>query len=192
MASEPGSIILVNGASSAGKSTLCAALQTKLPLPFWHYSIDHFRGSVLPWARIERGDFTWAALRPMFFEGFHHCLPALAGAGNHLLIEHIVEQPAWLSLLLRLLASFDVFFVGVHCPLPELERREAARGDRPLGDAKRDFETVHAFCSYDFEFDSTHPLDTNVDALIRAWSTRTRPNAWDRMANAMRHSLETS
>lgn len=187
MAHELGSIILVNGASSSGKSTLCLALQAKLPLPFWHYSIDHFRGSgTLPWARIERGDFAWAALRPMFFEGFERCLPALAGAGNHLLIEHIMEESSWMVRLVQLLASFDVFFVGVHCPLPELARREAARGDRPRGDAKRDFETVHAFCTYDLELDSTRPLDVNVDALIQAWHARTRPHALDRMASVTR------
>src|SRR5262245_16680984 len=104
-----GDIILVNGASSAGKSTLCRALQDALETPFWHYSIDHFRGTgVLPWARIERGDFAWAALRPAFFDGFHRCLPALAAAGNHLIVEHIVETRAWMNDLVSLLTPFDV------------------------------------------------------------------------------------
>src|SRR5690606_3711206 len=37
-----GKIIFINGASSAGKSTLCQALQVQLAEPFWHVSIDHF------------------------------------------------------------------------------------------------------------------------------------------------------
>ena len=42
---EPGKIILINGASSAGKSTLAHALQQKLPEPFLHWSFDHLRES---------------------------------------------------------------------------------------------------------------------------------------------------
>jgi len=188
-----GNVILVNGASSSGKSTLCRALQGALELPFWHYSIDHFRPStaltrsadgsaVLPWTRIDRGDFTWRALRPAFFDGFHRCLPALAGAGNHLIVEHIVETKAWMTQLVELLQQFDVFFVGVHCPLDELERREAARADRPIGDARRDAATVHTFCTYDLEVDSTRPLDANVALTISTWRARARPNAFDRMS----------
>jgi chloramphenicol 3-O phosphotransferase len=76
---------------------LCCALQARLDAPFWHYSIDHFRGGVLPWDRIKRGDFAWPDLRPAFFDGFHRCLPALAGAGNDLIVEHIVETAPWMS-----------------------------------------------------------------------------------------------
>src|SRR5882757_8544933 len=129
-----GKIIFINGASSSGKSTLSAALQAKLEEPFWHFSIDHLREArVLPMQRIRSGDFLWPALRPAFFEGFHRCLPALAGAGNNLIVEHIVETEVWMQRLVQILEQFDVFFVGVHCPLPELERRETARGDRRIG-----------------------------------------------------------
>lgn len=52
-ARAPGKIILVHGASSSGKTTLCRALQARLDAPFRHYSIDHFRGSgVLPTERF--------------------------------------------------------------------------------------------------------------------------------------------
>ena len=132
----PGRIILVNGASSSGKSTLSQALQAMLDEPFWHYSIDHFRTGVLPWSRIAQGNFAWPALRPAYFDGFHRCLPALAGAGNDLIVDHIIETKAWLADLLRLLAPIDVYFVGLHCPLPELERRERERGDRRIGEAR--------------------------------------------------------
>ena len=78
-------------------------------------------------------------MRPMFFEGFHRCLPALAGAGNNLIVEHIVETQPWMNLLVQVLEPFDVFFVGIHCPLPELERRELERGDRRIGEARQDY-----------------------------------------------------
>ncbi len=177
-----GNIILVNGASSSGKSTLSKALQEKLELPFWHYSIDHLlAANILPQARIKSKEFSWADIRPQFFAGFHHSLPALAKAGNNLIVEHIVETQEWMTLLLELLAPFDVFFVGVHCPLPELERREVERTNRRIGEARQDFETVHRFGVYDLEIDSTQELDANVEKVISAWNTRKQPSAFQTM-----------
>ena len=179
----PGAIILVHGASSAGKSTLCRALQQRIDAPFWHYSIDHLRDAgVLPRERISSGEFAWRDMRAAFFDGFHRSVGVFARAGNNLIVEHIVETREWLADLLAILSGIDVFFVAVHCPLAELERREAARGDRPLGMAKADFESVHAFNAYDLEIDSTAPLDANVEALIAAWKRRRPPGAFERMA----------
>ncbi|HTP99510.1 MAG TPA: chloramphenicol phosphotransferase [Casimicrobiaceae bacterium] len=174
-------VILVNGASSAGKSTLCKALQARMREPFWHYSIDHFRAGVLPWERIRAGEFTWPSLRPAFFDGFHRCLPALASAGNNLIVDHIIENDAWLADLVRLLAPFDVFFVGVHCPLTELEARERRRGDRRLGEARNDFGTVHDNRIYDCEVDGTQDVGANADAVIAAWRGRQPPGAFARL-----------
>jgi chloramphenicol 3-O phosphotransferase len=177
-----GKIILLNGASSSGKSTLARGLQAALDEPFWHFSIDHLvAANVLPKGRIDSGEFPWRDLRPHFFEGFHRSLPALAMAGNNLIVEHIVETEAWMHRLLRLLCQMDVFFVGVHCPLPELERRERERGNRRLGEARADFETTHTFGTYDFEVLSTLPLEDNVNAVMAAWKIRQHPSAFETM-----------
>ena len=78
--------------------------------------------------RIRSGDFKWAALRNAFFEGFERSLVAYVRFGNNLIVEYIVETPEWLRRLVQLLSGYDVFFVGIHCKLKELERRELARG----------------------------------------------------------------
>jgi chloramphenicol 3-O phosphotransferase len=188
-----GRIILVNGASSAGKSTLCRALQARLAEPFWHYSIDHFRNTgVLPMRRVASGEFAWPDMRPAFFEGFHRCLPALAEAGNNLLIDHIVETSAWMSRLVQLLAPFDVFFVGVHCPLGELEQREVRRGDRRKGEARQDYAVVHGFGIYDLEVNSTHDLGDNVNAVLEAWDARKPPSAFAKMRAAERETVQNA
>jgi chloramphenicol 3-O phosphotransferase len=179
----PGRIILLNGASSSGKSTLARGLRAAIAAPFWHYSIDHLlTADVLPQGRIDRGEFPWGELRPQFIDGFHRSLPALADAGNDLIVEHIIETQAGMDRLLRLLGGHDVFFVGVHCPLRELERREHERGDRRIGDARADFDATHAFGTYDFEVLATLPNERNVAALIAAWNARRRPSAFATMA----------
>src|SRR5215469_9840066 len=113
----PGRIIFLNGASSSGKSTLAKALQQALPEPFLHVSSDHLVASDMLSARRDSdGPFAWwTQMRPRFFAGFHRCLPALAAAGNDLIVEHIIEFPTWRTDLARLLAGLDVFLIGVHC-----------------------------------------------------------------------------
>jgi chloramphenicol 3-O phosphotransferase len=87
--------------------------------------------------------------------------------------------------LISLISDLDVFFVGVHCSLPELERREIQRGDRRRGEARQDFETVHSLPTYDLVIDSEHPLEDNVTLLIQAWKERKRPSALDKMIEEM-------
>lgn len=96
-----------------------------------------------------------------------------------MIIEHILETREWKELLVNLFNGLDIFFVGVHCPLAELERREAQRIDRPNGDARRDFETIHAFNTYDLELDSMLPPDENVEVLIDSWNKRGKSAFWN-------------
>lgn len=180
---ELGKIILINGASSSGKSTLARQLQRKLPIPFWHFSFDHLRDSnVLPMARILSGEIDWQTMRPAVFDGFHRCLPVLVEAGNNLIIDHIIENETWMLDLVQLLAGLDVFFVGIHCPLPELERRERERGDRRIGEARTDYQVIHSFTEYDLEIDSMQPCQANVNTIMNNWKVRQPPSAFDRMA----------
>lgn len=180
-----GKIILLHGASSSGKSTLARALRARLPEPFWHYSIDHLRDSgVLPLERINSGEFAWSGMRAAFFEGFHSSLTAFAGAGNNLIVEHILDTEGWLERVAELLTPFDVFFIGVRCSVEELERREAARGDRPEGSAAKDFRNVHRGLHYDLEVDGEAPLESNTERVLSAWTVRPEVSVFDRLAGA--------
>ena len=167
------SVIFLHGASSSGKSTLARAVQAKLPLPFWHYSIDHLRDSgVLPSDRLKRGDFQWRDLRAAFFDGFHRSVAAFADAGNNIILEHILDTAGWREQLAHLLAGHDVLFVGLHVGVEELNRREQARGDRPAGSAAADYHSIHNGLRYDLEVRTDGDLDENVAAIISAWSSR--------------------
>ncbi|WP_422048776.1 chloramphenicol phosphotransferase CPT family protein [Shimia sp.] len=170
-----GQIILLHGPSSSGKTTLARALQQVIELPFWHISIDHLRDSgVLPSERFANGDFDWRDARVSVFDGFNASLAAYAAAGNNLIIEHILDDPRWVDDLKRLLAPFDVYFVGLHCALQTLEAREQARGDRPLGSAAQDFHQVHEGRVYDLEIDSARPVQDNVARVLTGWRSGER------------------
>jgi len=173
MTTPASQIILLNGASSAGKSTLCRALQAQLPEPFLYFALDLllFSQEVVP-RRSGVEAFGWSRQRPRLFGGYHRALAAFAAAGNNLIVDYVLEESQTLGDLVRLLSPYDVFFVGVHCPLPELERRERVRGDRRIGDARADFERVHTFSSYDFELDSLGVPEENAAKILAAWQAR--------------------
>ncbi|MEU7855441.1 AAA family ATPase [Nonomuraea sp. NPDC049141] len=172
-----GRVIILNGASSSGKSTLAKALRQALDEPFLYVSSDQFVASgMLPDRRDEEGPFSWwNEMRPRFFKGFHQCLPALAGAGNDLIVEHVIEFRAWRESLSRLLADFDVFLVGVHCDLAEIDRRERERGDRRIGEGRSHVETdgIHTFGPYDYEVDTSDGISTALTrSVVTAWHSR--------------------
>lgn len=184
--SNTGKIIIINGPSSSGKTTLALALQNQFEFPFLRFSFDVFmENNVLPMEQIKNGTFAWSSMRPSVFNGFHQCLPVLAATGNNLIIDHIIETKSWMINLIELLSEYDVYFVGLHCSLPELERREIQRGNRRTGEARADFEIVHSFAFYDLVLSSEDSLEGNVVTLIAAWNNRSKPSAFNNMAKEM-------
>ena len=182
MGEPKGRIILINGPSSSGKSTLAAMVYKKLEVPFIRFSFDLFLdGYSLPKEKIRTGQFDWKKWRPGFVKGYHSCWAAFAEAGNNLLIDHIIEEEAWITDLLELLNGIDLFCVGVHCSTEELERREQERGNRRLGDALRDLDFVHKYIMYNVEINTEQPLEENANTLIQAWKDRNQPSAFEKM-----------
>ncbi|SIO09176.1 chloramphenicol 3-O phosphotransferase [Vannielia litorea] len=163
----PGRVILIHGASSAGKSTLARAVQAALPEPFTHLTFDHLIDS----GALPRGP-RWPAVRAQVFDGWHRAVAAFGASGADVIWDHIIEAPAWHQDLRALLAGRDLFFVGLHCGLAELERRESARGDRTPGDAARDAAHIHAGKSYDIELRSEEGAAANATRLVAAWQAR--------------------
>lgn len=174
------SILLVNGASSAGKTTLCRALQDEMDEPCLYLSPDTllFTPGVLPlWGRFD-GSSSWPGSRRRVFDGFFRSLAAFAEAGNLVIADIVLEDAAQFGDLRRAVAVCDVLFVGLHCPLDLLQRREIARGDRRLGDAATDFATVHTFSDYDLGCDATEAAEENARLIVARWRERARhPNS---------------
>jgi chloramphenicol 3-O phosphotransferase len=172
-----GRIIMLNGASSSGTSTLAIGLQEALEIPFLRVSSDQFvEAGLFPRRRELEGPFAyWEEVRPRFFAGLHRCLPALAGAGNDLIVDHIIEFASWRWQLAELLAGLDVFLIGVHCDLSEIDRRERKRGDRRIGEGRTHVEhdRIHDLGPYDFEVDTTSGVSAQlVQQCLDAWRRR--------------------
>jgi chloramphenicol 3-O phosphotransferase len=160
-------IIILNGTSSAGKSTLAKGLRPALEPQFCYLASDQLADAGFRPLQLEAR----AAGREKFFRGFHQSIAAFAAAGNDLLVEHIVESQSWADELTELLTPFDVFWIGVHAPSEEITRRERLRLDRTTGEGLYHLKT-HSFCKYNLEVDSTQPLHETIPLIIEAWKAR--------------------
>jgi chloramphenicol 3-O phosphotransferase len=168
-----GRIILLNGTSSAGKSTLATLLREALDEPFCYFSSDQLADGGFRTRKHQIRDTGTPSERDQFFDGFHRAIAAFSEAGNDMIVEHIVEQQSWAEQLRQLFAGRDIFWVGVHAPLEVLKSREIERGNRSMGEAEFHLKT-HAFCSYDIEVDTTDAPGEIVDKIVRSWKTRAK------------------
>ena len=159
------SIIFLNGASSAGKTILAQMLQRHLEVPYLHVGIDAF-GHMLPehFGEHESSEMIQMVVTNMV-AGFHRCLGALARTNNYVIADHVLQESEWWAECAQILADVSVLLVQVWCPLEELERREAARGDRGEGKARAQFDKVYGHGVYDVMVD-TSQLSSDESAQV--------------------------
>lgn len=172
----PGDLLILNGPSSAGKSSLVRELQKLWPRPLFATGIDTI---FVGWAEkfvldhdqsdpatemeslhIVAGLGPAPSWIPELNDTFltisrhaHESWAAIHQSGVDVVIDHCIIEPGIReqaqSLLLR------AFWVGVTCDVEELVRREAARGDRYAGFASGSSAVVHRGMNYDLVVDST-------------------------------------
>ena len=104
---------------------------------------------------------------------FHHAIAAMAEADFNVIVDHVLVRQDWTEQCARLLADKYVLFVGVHCPLDELERREALRDERRQGFARSQFDYIHAGKTYDVEVDTSRvTTEEAVEIILEALAFR--------------------
>jgi len=157
-------VIVLNGVSSAGKTSLARALQRRLPDPWLTFGVDSLIAAMPPQldgspdglmiyadGRVTVGP-AWEALEDDWRRG----LGAMARAGVRLVIDEVMfggaqAQARWN----KALAGLSVLWVAVNCDPAEMARREAARGDRVAGMSALQIGIVHPGVVYDLEIDTS-------------------------------------
>lgn len=171
-------VIVLNGGSSSGKSSIVRALQTLLSEPWLTFSIDDFVNALPPkMLTAESGiqfesngaisvgaDFR--ALEAAWMTG----IAATARAGARIIIDDVflggaASQERWE----RALGDLKVLWVGVHCDSEVAAKRERQRGDRTPGMAAQQADLVHEDVRYDLDIDTT---DTSPAACARTIADR--------------------
>ena len=157
-------VILLNGGSSSGKTTIAACLQDMLPSPWLHLGVDTLLdampktllssetgiafgadGSVRPGPAFRRLEWAWM-----------HGIAAMARAGARIIVDEVFlsgidARNRWQVAL----ADVSVLWVGVRCDPAVATERERCRDDRIAGMALSQSQLVHAGMSYDVQVDTS-------------------------------------
>ncbi|GIE28195.1 hypothetical protein Ait01nite_012400 [Actinoplanes italicus] len=170
------SVVFLNGASCAGKTTLGRALQDLTAQPYLLLGLDTCFAMVPDrWAGGPRGELrhlgfaydrlsddgghamlriTYGSDGLRMMAGFHRAVAALLTAGNPVIVDEMLlgadVRDDWLTVL----RPWRPLLVGVFCDDDELARREHARGNRP-GLARWSARHAHHGMSYDVSIDTT-------------------------------------
>jgi len=210
---RPGRIILLNGSSSSGKTTLAVALQQLLKEPWQHIALDQFRDGLAgryrglnspagaPGARglnvvpVPRGnervtEVQFGDIGKRMLRGMRRAIAAFAREGNNVIIDDLMLEPEFLFDYLDALAGLEVLFVGVRCPLDVVNAREARRPGRFPGTATSHFDRVHTHSIYDIEVDTSvaTPLEC-ARAIVARLQSSEPARAFDDLRE---HALEGS
>lgn len=161
-------VILLNGPSSSGKSTLSRALQSaireKSNEDYEVISIDDFM-KISTEETIYEDD--------VFDISGDMCDSALAvlRAGQGVIIDHVITSRRIFQQLRDRLEQYPILLVHVSCPLEVLLQREYARQNRCLGSAEASYTYLYPQEGYDLTVD-THRMTTAqcaeriLDALL--------------------------
>lgn len=174
-------VVFLNGCTSAGKSSIAKALQAKSQMPWLYLGIDdafamlpqhlHNHPDGFFFDRTEQNlvRLNFGAFGVVTLKAHVQSAGAIAESGVNLILDEVVLFREFREDWLQTLDSVEVLWVGVHCDLEELERREIARGDRIHGQARGQFDLVHQGFKYDLEIDTTHtPPEVSAETVILA------------------------
>lgn len=185
-----GTVIILNGPSAVGKSSIMRAFQEKHNAPWLGIGIDNFFVGVLPpkfyledkpeHRAVMHGVATEDAGGKLFtlrigaqgqkvIKGMHRAIAAYARAGNNVIVDYIMYDPAWLKDLQSSLSGIPVITIGVTASLSTIERREKMRGTSPEGHARSIYESVHQGWNYDMQIDTDAMTPEQIAAQISTY-----------------------
>lgn len=170
-------LILLNGTSSSGKTSIARAFQQLAPRRFLNFSIDSILSTLPPrdLDAITRGDELADLRIPELVRAFYACVRTLLDRGHDLVIDHALTARYHSELLVEATAGHDVLLVGIDCPLDVLRERERQRGDRRLGMAELQQRTIQTWLEYDLRLDSAAlPAEAAAARIVEALESAPR------------------
>jgi chloramphenicol 3-O phosphotransferase len=170
---NPGKIIFINGVSSSGKTALAKELQKHLTENFLHLQLDDYIKMMPNPDNID-------AFMTMV-GGMNRSIASISDAGNNLIVDNVLIEKSWMDQCLELLSGRYVLFVGLHCPLEELERRERKRDSRRQGFARAQIDNIHKLKVYDIELNTNElSVEQCTEKVLEFYQTR-HPTAFEKM-----------
>jgi chloramphenicol 3-O phosphotransferase len=175
-----GRLVLLNGPSSAGKTTLSQAVAARLTTPWLLMPVDLFH-QIRTRPDAELTPRQWNDVYRRTRAAYHRALTGSVTSGCDVLGDHVLSEPWRLDDLLRLTEGLDVLLVHVTCSPTELRRREKARSDRDTGTALTQLRQVFQHGDCDLSVDTTYGPDEPTAALLELIRRPPTSRAFDRL-----------
>ncbi|PQP82702.1 chemotaxis protein [Paenibacillus sp. PCH8] len=158
---EQGLIVFLNGTSSSGKTSISMELKNQKEIPFHHLSVDEFFHNynqfmdntypdVEPTRELEDHVVSDILFDPIV-SLYYATIKLFSEMGLNVIVDTVINNDKWFNDFYDLLSDHPILFVGVHCSKEELTRREQSRGDRAIGLAHSQFDSIYAYDEYDLE-----------------------------------------
>ena len=169
-------VIVLNGGSSSGKSTIARHLQSVLPQPWLSFGVDSLIEAMPPSLQASGGIEVGPDGQVVVGAGFRALeaawmtgIAAMARAGGRIIIDDVFlggasSQRRWREAL----DGLGVLWVGVRCDAEVAASRERGRGDRVAGMAASQAAAAHRGVSYDMEVDTTRTAVQDCALAIAA------------------------
>ena len=140
-------LVVLNGTSSSGKTTVARAFQEAAPSVFLNFSIDSILSALPPSAlqRIGAGKPIPDLRLSELVRAFYSCTAELLRLGHDLVIDHAVTARYHAESLLAACEGHETIIVGIECPVSVAREREVARGDRRPGLSDEQYESIHSW-----------------------------------------------
>ncbi|WP_340006858.1 AAA family ATPase [Paenibacillus sp. FSL K6-0276] len=155
---KQGIIVLMNGTSSSGKTSISNELINQKEIPFHHLSIDDFIkdffnnkfSDIEPTREVDEQVIAQIMFDPLI-SMYYSTIKLFSEMGLNVLVDTVIENDKWFNECLDVFFDQPTLFIGVICSKEELIRREQTRGDRKIGLAASQFSKVYCIDEYDLE-----------------------------------------
>jgi len=187
-----GTVIVLNGPSGSGKSSIQNAFQSLMLPNLWiKVGIDNLFDAPMPditpenmerwqspnpirWVETTTGRGGSQVITLMVGDqgekvayAMNSAIAAYARNGNNVIVDYIAYDQKWLADLKRKLSTCNAYYVAVDIPLEVLEERERARGTSPSGHARSHYDTVYGPYSYDLRVNSAQYSPEEIAQQIK-------------------------
>lgn len=192
-----GTVIILNGPSASGKSSIQKAFQPIMMPNLWiKHGIDSLFDQPLPditpdnlqywqsqnairWVQTTKDNDGNNVITLFVGEqgdkvayGMNSAIAAYAQQGNNIIVDYIAYKKEWIDDLREKLKDIKTYFVKVNIPLEVLEQREQSRGTSPSGHARSHYDSVHWDIVYDLHVDSSKQKPDEIAQQIKDFVTK--------------------
>jgi chloramphenicol 3-O phosphotransferase len=187
-----GTVIILNGPSASGKSSIQREFQYLMMPNLWiKLGIDNLFDKPMPDINLENLQFWQSKNQIRWVEttqdekqnaritlftgpdgekvayGMNSAIAEYAKQGCSIIVDYIAYKKEWIDNLRNKLKNIKTYWVKVNIPLSVLEEREVARGTSPKGHARSHYNFVYWDLKYDFEVNSDKENATEIAKQIK-------------------------